>query len=220
MAPRFSVDGYTIHRSCVEEEWLDRLASDFDKLTRDGYSVRGVLSRSFAAQEVATFLQDKASQQLGCAVSPTKATYFDKTPDANWTVPWHQDLTITVNERHEIDGFHHWRQKDGLWHVQPPISVLQNTIALRVHIDACPQENGPLRVIPGSHDDGVLTEEAIAQRVDATERIDLAVERGDVVAMAPLLLHSSLRARQPQHRRVLHLEYSSGALPVGLKWCG
>jgi hypothetical protein len=36
--------------------------------------------------------------------------------------------------------------------------------------------------------------------------------------MRPLLLHASSPARQPGHRRVIHLEYASEALPGGLQW--
>lgn len=36
---------------------------------------------------------------------PVKGIVFDKTPAANWKVPWHQDLTICVERRIDVNGF-------------------------------------------------------------------------------------------------------------------
>ena len=41
---------------------------------------------------------------LGSSARPVKVTVFDKTPAANWKVPWHQDLTIAVRERRDAEG--------------------------------------------------------------------------------------------------------------------
>ncbi len=196
------------------------MATDFESLTSDGYSARGALGRSSVVQQVASLLAVTACELLGAEAQATKATYFDKTPESNWLVPWHQDLTITVTERLDLEGFTHWRAKAGLWHVQPPLEVLTNTVALRVHIDPCGSENGALRVIPGSHRHGVIDERAIDELSTGDAPVDLEVDRGDLIAMAPLLLHSSRRASVPRHRRVLHLEYSSAVLPGRLGWSG
>lgn len=55
---------------------------------------------------------------------PVRATLFDKTADANWLVPWHQDLTICVDARVEVPGYGPWTKKADVGHVQPPTSVL------------------------------------------------------------------------------------------------
>src|SRR5215216_3038029 len=62
---------------------------------------------------------------LGSSVRVVRGTYFDKHKDANWKVAWHQDVTIAVRERMEVDGFGPWSLKAGIHHVQPPPSVLQ-----------------------------------------------------------------------------------------------
>jgi ectoine hydroxylase-related dioxygenase (phytanoyl-CoA dioxygenase family) len=80
-------------------------------------------------------------------------------------------------------------------------------IALRVHLDPSTAENGPLRVIPGSHVLGVLNDEAVLEHVRAHDPSVCLVHRGGVIAMRPLLIHSSSKARNDEPRRVLHIEY-------------
>jgi hypothetical protein len=152
-----------------------------------------------------------------CPVFPVRALFFDKTAEANWAVPWHQDLSIAVAQRLELDGFEGWSVKDGVMHVQPPVGILSNMITLRIHLDACSAANGALKVIPGSHLGGRLSDaetESWLKRAPVT----CEVPRGGALLMRPLLLHASAPAAAPTHRRVLHLEYASGPLPGGLEW--
>ena len=50
----------------------------------------------------------------------TKAIYFDKSPEANWYVTWHQDIVINVKEKIETEGFSGWTKKSGVYGVCPP----------------------------------------------------------------------------------------------------
>lgn len=43
-------------------------------------------------------------------------------------------------------------------------------------------------------------------------------ELADVLAMRPLLVHGSCKARVPARRRVLHIEYCAGELDPPLRW--
>lgn len=72
---------------------------------------------------------------------------FDKASDANWNLAWHQDVTIAVQRQMDVPGFGPWSVKDGIVHVQPPEEVLNAMVAIRVHLDPCGADNGPLRVI-------------------------------------------------------------------------
>jgi hypothetical protein len=144
---------------------------------------------------------------------------FDKTPGANWTVPWHQDLSIAVTEKHEVPGYGPWSVKAGVPHVQPPVSVLQNMLTVRLHLDDCGADNGPLLVIPGSHAHGVLSPAAVEEFRSSGETVKCIVNRGGAVLMRPLLLHASHSAASPAHRRVVHLEFAAAnILPVPLQW--
>src|SRR5207237_89348 len=99
---------------------------------------------------------------LGRDLVAVKATLFDKTPESNWRVQWHQDRAIAVKERLDVPGYGPWSSRCGSLHVEPPSEVLAQMIAVRVHLDPCDSENGPLRVIPGSHRSGKLSDRQLA----------------------------------------------------------
>jgi ectoine hydroxylase-related dioxygenase (phytanoyl-CoA dioxygenase family) len=82
-------------------------------------------------------------------------------------------------------------------------------IALRIHMDDSTEANGPLRVLPGSHRDGVLSDAAVDARVAASEAVACLARRGDVLLMRPLLVHASSKATAGAPRRVLHVEYAT-----------
>ncbi|WP_338868624.1 phytanoyl-CoA dioxygenase family protein [Myxococcus stipitatus] len=91
-------------------------------------------------------------------------------------------------------------------------------LALRIHLDDCGEENGPVRVLPGTHLQGRLTEADIDDRKSRIAPVTCLARRGDVLAFHPLLLHASSPATRPGHRRVLHLEFAAATLPGGLEW--
>ncbi|MEA2640920.1 MAG: hypothetical protein QOF51_2314 [Chloroflexota bacterium] len=155
---------------------------------------------------------------LGDGAFPVRAIYFDKTRDANWKVPWHQDLAIAVRERRDIPGFGPWSVKAGVVHVQPPAPVLQQMLTVRVHLDPTDEANGPLRVLPGSHRLGVVPTVEIGRLHASMAEVTCLVPRGAALLMRPLLVHASSEARDDAHRRVIHVEYAAGDLPGGLEW--
>ena len=155
---------------------------------------------------------------LGSTARVVRGIYFDKHEDANWKVAWHQDMTIAVRERFDIDGYGPWSIKAGIHHVQPPASVLENMLTLRIHLDQADESNGALRVLPGTHKYGRLDTSQIDYWKQHQKPVTCTVEKGGAMLMRPLLLHSSIAALNPGHRRVLHFEYSPIDLPAGLKW--
>lgn len=147
-----------------------------------------------------------------------RAIYFDKNPNSNWMVTWHQDLTIAVRERIDVSGFGPWSTKDGVPHVQPPVHLLEQMMTVRLHLDDCDETNGAVRVLPGSHRFGRLSAEAIQEvRIQETSEL-CCVAAGGALLMRPLLLHSSSKSRTTGHRRVVHIEYAAFDLPNGLQW--
>jgi ectoine hydroxylase-related dioxygenase (phytanoyl-CoA dioxygenase family) len=162
-----------------------------------------------------------AEVALGQRAFAVRGILFDKTPDANWKVVWHQDLTIAVLERHDVIGFGPWSEKDGVPHVQPPAALLADMVGIRIHLDDCTETNGPVRVLPGSHRAGRLLPDQIDRWRNTTPEIVCTVRRGGILAFHSLLLHGSSPAIEPLHRRVIHLEYVAAKwkeLPNGLKW--
>jgi ectoine hydroxylase-related dioxygenase (phytanoyl-CoA dioxygenase family) len=159
-----------------------------------------------------------AATVLGPDCFPVRSLLFDKTPTANWKVVWHQDLTIAVRARRDVEGYGPWSSKAGIPHVQPPVTVLERMVAVRVHLDDCGSDNGPLRVLPGSHRAGRIRAPDIEAWRQGVAEVSCVVPRGGLLVMRPLLLHASSPATSPRHRRVIHIEYAAEQLPGGLEW--
>jgi ectoine hydroxylase-related dioxygenase (phytanoyl-CoA dioxygenase family) len=155
---------------------------------------------------------------LGSEYFVIRSLLFDKVPGANWKVTWHQDRTITVRQRIATPGFGSWSTKAGILHVQPPASVMENILALRIHLDDCGVENGPLRILPGTHRGGILTDEEVKHWSSIVAPATCIIQSGGILVLRPLLLHASSPAQTPAHRRVIHLEFASEKLPGGLEW--
>lgn len=162
-----------------------------------------------------------AAGLLGPKAWPVRAVLFDKTPDANWIVAWHQDRTITVRERIEVDGFSPWSTKDGLLHVAPPIAVLEGMATLRLHLDDCDDDNAPLRIALGSHRLGYVPAAEASARAEVLSAFVCHAQAGDVWAYSTPILHMSERSRSGERRRrVLQIDYATDDLPGGLQWRG
>lgn len=155
---------------------------------------------------------------LGPGAFAVRALYFDKTPDSNWKVAWHQDLTIPTLARAEVSGFGPWSEKAGAPHVQPPAGVLEGMLTVRVHLDDCGLDNGPVRVLPGSHRLGKVSPDAVEDLRGSIREVAVTVPAGGLMLMRPLLLHASSPSTGPSHRRVIHLEFAASELPAGLQW--
>lgn len=161
-----------------------------------------------------------AAGLIGPGARPVRAVLFDKTPDANWIVAWHQDRTITVRERVDVEDFGPWSTKDGLLHVAPPISVLEGMATLRLHLDDCDDANAPLMIARGSHRLGYVPAAEAAAVATAMPLFVCHAEAGDVWAYSTPILHMSQRSRAAGRRRVLQVDYAANDLPGGLEWRG
>ena len=146
------------------------------------------------------------------------ATLFDKTPAANWRVQWHQDRAIPVKDRFDVTGYGPWSTKAGVLHVEAPSEVLAQMLAIRIHIDDCAADNGPIRAIRGSHRSGKVPEEQLDRVVAEGTVVELCAAQGAILVMRPLLVHTSSSAPSPQHRRVLHIELAPPEAITPLQW--
>lgn len=155
---------------------------------------------------------------LGPQAALVRGTLFDKTDTANWGLFWHQDLSIAVRSAERIPGWGPWTRKAGVACVQPPVEILQQMLAVRLHLDDCTEAHGPLTVLPGSHRAARLSAAATQQWTTGRAAVSCVVPAGGAVVMRPLLLHASSRKTAVGHRRVLHLEFAGIDLPAPLAW--
>jgi ectoine hydroxylase-related dioxygenase (phytanoyl-CoA dioxygenase family) len=208
-------DGFAIVPHCLDEPTVGRLR---DHLGDAKHAQRNLLSVP-AVRELATSraVREIVGTVLGPGCFAVRGILFNKTERSNWKVAWHQDLTIAVRERREIDGFGPWTTKAGVLHVQPPAEIMGRILAIRLHLDDSGLDNGPLRVVPASHREGRLSTERVAnwQRTGA---VTCTVPAGGVLLLRPLLLHASSACVVPKPRRVIHLEFAAEELPQGLEW--
>lgn len=161
-----------------------------------------------------------AARLMDGAPRPVRAILFDKTPQTNWALAWHQDRVIAVRERIDQDGFGPWTRKHGALHVAPPFAILEAMLTLRVHLDPVPATNAPLLIAPGSHKAGRLPEVEIPSVVARCGTLACLAESGDIWAYSTPILHASERASAPGRRRVLQVDYAAGELPGRLEWLG
>ena len=227
----FERHGFGVLENFLDDEAVLRLRAELANLKPSNsvsrrnetvYGVRDLLNLSPRIREFSKSerVRKFAENLLGENAKVVRAIFFDKTPDANWKVPWHQDLTIAVKEKREARGFSAWTRKAGIQHVQPPVEILEKMITLRFHLDDADETNGALKVVPKSHTSGRLSAGEIKSMREANETRLCSVKKGDCLVMRPLILHASSAGTSPKNRRVVHLEFSAECLPNSLCWYG
>jgi hypothetical protein len=217
----FSDDGAKLFRAALPREHLNLVEATLSDLPRDqaGIRLRGIKSLTPFLTS-AGHIGRCAASALGGDCRPVRAILFDKTPNTNWSLAWHQDRTIAVKERVQVDGFEPWSVKGGMLHVAPPFELLAGMVTLRLHIDAVPATNAPLLIAPGSHKLGRIAENNVREVVQRCGAIACLAEPGDIWLYATPILHASEAAAESSHRRVLQVDFAVGQLPGGLEWLG
>jgi len=226
-AAEFASRGFAVVNAVYTSEEITAIASCIEQAT----AMQGIQRGSTSLFALRQFLKEvPAAAPLifnanlcgllaeygGPQYVPVKSIYFDKPADANWFVPFHQDLSIAVNERIDAPGYGPWTVKQNLFGVQPPQRILENILTLRIHLDDTNEENGALRVLEGTHRRGIFRAETL-HLANETEHV-CRVETGGVMLMKPLLMHASHRSRRQLGRRVIHIECSDQELDGGLCW--
>jgi ectoine hydroxylase-related dioxygenase (phytanoyl-CoA dioxygenase family) len=217
-----AAQGFAVVGGVLNESLGQGLIAAIERALANGpsYGLRSVAQRVPEVARLAASepVRDLVVPILGDNPFVVQSVLFDKTPEANWNVAWHQDLIIPVSAKVDDPQYGPWSLKEEVWHVQPPVAVLEQMLTVRLHLDDCFAEHGPLRVLAGSHLCGVLTGEQIDEWRRRTSEVSCVVGRGGALLMRPLLLHASSRAKSPRHRRVLHLEFAARPLPGTAKW--
>jgi len=223
-------EGFTIINNVYTESEIEKLISLIENIT-DNESDNETFRKSkdlFAIRqfhkeipETLPFifnqnLKDAIESNFGKGYFITKSIYFDKPEKSNWFVAYHQDLTISVYKKIELDGFENWTVKQNQFAVQPPKEILDDNFTIRIHIDNTTKENGALKVINNSHSHGILRIEKIDFQNEKETICE--VEKGGIMIMKPLLFHASSKTVNNERRRVIHIEFSKQQLPEGLEW--
>ena len=217
MDKKIEEDGFRIIPGVLEKAEQEELLSKLGPIS--GAGRRGLLGLSAVALLAKSpRLLTLVRPHVPSEPRPVRAIYFDKSPEKNWLVSWHQDLTLALRNRCDVPGFSPWSMKNGIPHVQPPVELLEQMLTVRLHLEDADESNGALRVLPGSHRLGRLSATQIQELRDAVPEVVCRVSAGDALLMRPLLLHASSRSISSRHRRILHIEYAAFALPKELQW--
>lgn len=241
--PILERDGCQLIRSALSPQQIEQAKVHCEELLQSSgpgiLSSRGVAYGARNLLElwptVVTLLKSNEVQQFVSAVIGPDAMLvrgllFDKPPSRSWTLPWHRDRTIAVEDfdvNQLPDGFSSPTRKARTMHLNAPVSLLKQMITLRISLDPMTSENGQLAVLPGSHivSDCDADIEAIAECNNKASRAGgprpVYCDAGDIFAMRPLLAHSSIKSAEHTQlrRRVVHLEICDPRLlPQPLNW--
>ena len=196
---------------------LEPLAEVATNLRAEGAAEDLLAHRPFRNLAVDPRLSDIVRTVHGGSGWPVRGLFLERAPQKPWTFGWHQNKHVAVREKLEVPGYTNWEVKDGYAHCQPPDVVLNGMLTLRISIDNNDAENGPLRVVPGSHTRGILSEAEITD-LDTTNFKPCLTTAGDVVVMHPLLVHAASPATAPATRRIIHFEYTTRDIDLPLIW--
>lgn len=217
MSEQIESDGFALVPSVLDPPKCEALTAHLGPV--GGAGRRGLLADPVVAELARNSrLLDLVRPHTSGEPFPVRVIYFDKSPEGNWLVSWHQDLAIALRKQVETPGFGPWSVKEGIPHVHPPAALLERMLTVRVHLDPADESNGALRVLPGSHREGRLSTSAIQAWRGRVPEVTCTAACGDALFMRPLILHASGRSTARSHRRVLHIEFAAVALPNGLQW--
>ncbi|CUI03190.1 phytanoyl-CoA dioxygenase family protein [Massilia antarctica] len=219
MTARFDQLGYALVPAVLSAAECARLGELVQPAAAGSVGTRCLLSQPWCAALAARLHADPA---LAACLDPgalaVQCTYFEKSADRNWLVPMHQDLSIPVAARVDALALRGWSVKEGSVFVQAPPEVLRELVAVRVHLDPCGADDGPLVVVPGSHRAGVIAPAGLPAARAITPAVACTAGVGGALVMRPLLLHASSKALGQSRRRVLHFVFGPRTLPHGLAW--
>ena len=217
---QFIEDGFEVVQNIISTGEIESITCEVEKLESKGGGIRNAEKKIASVKTLAESPKfiSLASNYLSGQAKFVRAIIFFKSIENNWLVTWHQDKTVTVSKRLDAPGWGPWSQKDGVLHVQPPVEVLTKMVTFRVHLDDSTEQNGGLKLIPGSHKEGVMSQASIENYSKMRSAISCEAPAGSALIMRPHILHASSKAKSTHPRRVLHLEYSSYKLPGGIEW--
>lgn len=146
--------------------------------------------------------------EFGYNPAPLRAVGFNKTPEHNWSLPWHQDRVIAMTDRIDDPRYTNWSRKSGVWHCEPPARDLERMAFAYIAFDDMDQHSGGLELANGSHRQGVLQERQIDDIIKACDIICPALRHGEVLLVSALMLHRSGILTGKINRRSLRVDFA------------
>ena len=226
--------GYCILASAIPAKVCNRIGRDIaalldrnveDSISDDGKSYVGArnLQQTWTGWREITesdHVAELIRNTLGPFAGLVRILYFDKPPGKGWSLALHKDRTIAVKKHVEpASPFGKPTTKAGVPHVEATPELLAKMLTLRLHLDSMHADNGPLIVVPGSHEE--MTQMAQKAKSSSKDTTEIHCNAGDIFAMRPMLSHGSRNAvsGNTDHRRVVHLEFAAEeSLPDGYGW--
>jgi hypothetical protein len=212
--------GFTLADIELSEEQCEYIATSLPSVADQRGTARDLLShptvlRLVRHKQLGQFLWSLTGREL-VAVA---ARLHDSAGTSEVAAEWHQNRVVAVRERLDVRGYGPWSTRVGISHVEPPASVLDQMLVLRVHLDDIAVGGQALQILPGSHRAGKLTLDAIEHLVDSNDVVMPAIRKGVLVAMRPLLLHAMpcLMSRT-QRYRFLNIEFAPPEAITPLQW--
>lgn len=205
----FAASGWTITKTSITPAVIEDLRAT--AFSADAPGQRCLLDQP-AVRDAALRLRRELTDAgfLPSSAVALQAIAFDKNPTTNWKVTWHQDVIFPFAKPVIDPGYTLPSVKDDIAYARPPQHVLEAMLAVRLHLDDCDAENGPLRVATGSHLSGIFRSDEISRVISKHAEALCLARVGEALLMRPLLLHASSTATNPRHRRVLHIVYHTG----------
>ena len=186
----FADDGYMVIPDVLNSVDADDVVGLISGILGSNAGARRLLDIEWCARMADMIACDPRLREfLPANAQAVQCTLFAKSSARNWLVSPHQDLSVPVAERVESPICSGWSQKQGDTYVQPPIPILENVLAVRLHLDECDERDGALRVVPGSHRLGRLRPDEIGLACQARGERVVSVPKGGAMLMRPLLLH-------------------------------
>lgn len=212
---QFNNDGRVWLRNAISPAELEQLRELSALRGKPGERVSRT-SPLFEAVEALSL--NKQIQVIWPNMQPVRMVSFDKTAESNWSVPWHQDRVVAVKNRADVSGYVNWSEKAGAWHCEPPESLLEHMLFVRIHLDRCTEENGAMEVALRSHKHGKVHADDAESVAGRCVKEFTEAEAGDVLVLPMLTLHRSASAEVRDNRRVLRVDYASFELSRPLEW--
>jgi len=144
---------------------------------------------------------------IGFKPMPLRAVGFNKSPEGNWSLPWHQDRVIALPEKTDNPDLKNWTIKNGVWHCEPPEEELAKLAFLYIAFDPMNSDTGQLELLEHSHTCGKIDGSDISEHVSEKRIAAPNLSRGEALLVSALLLHRSSPSNSSQARRALRIDF-------------